>query len=256
MKRGEAKGVAKAGSASTHERFDNVLENIRHIAEEKGFVLNHEIDSLVGEDFSPEDIVVLYDRLSEEKIDFFDSPEKAKLKLEAKKRREEKDDQKAEEDVKAVIRYDDPVRMYLREMGKVPLLDREGEVEIAKRIEAGQIMIAKAVFSLDSPIRELQRLARAVEKGDMRLDEVVQVETGGLAPSYTGKKERAARFRPVKKIALLRKEIVELQKKLKLKKRDSMKKLAVLALSLFLTTGILGGFHHFLDLLARDSAPL
>jgi RNA polymerase primary sigma factor len=74
------------------------------------------------------------------------------------------------------------------------------------------------VFSLDSPIRELQRLARAVEKGDMRLDEVVQVETGGLAPSYTGKKERQARFRPVKKIAILRKEIVELQKKIKLKK--------------------------------------
>jgi hypothetical protein len=135
-----------------------------------------------------------------EKIDFFDTPEKAKLKLEAKKRRADKDDQKAEEDVKAVIRYDDPVRMYLREMGKVPLLDREGEVVIAKRIEAGQILIAKAVFSLDSPIRELQRLARVVEKGDMRLDEVVQIETGGLAPSVIGKKERQARFRPVKKM--------------------------------------------------------
>ncbi len=226
MKRVEGKGAAKAAKvapANTPGRFDDVLENIRLIAEDKGFVLNHEIDSLVGEDFSPEDIVVLYDRLSEEKIDFFDTPEKAKLKLEAKKRREEKDDQKAEEDVKAVIRYDDPVRMYLREMGKVPLLDREGEVEIAKRIEQGQILIAKAVFSLDSPIRELQRLARVVEKGDMRLDEVVQVESGGLAPSIIGKKERQARFRPVKKIAVLRKEIVELQKKAKLKKNNSKK---------------------------------
>jgi RNA polymerase primary sigma factor len=208
-----------ATPAAAPDRFEFILEDIRRIAEEKGFVLNHEIDGLVGEDFSPEDIVILYDKLSEEKIDFFDSPEKARLKIEARKRREEKEEEKkVEEDVKAVIRYDDPVRMYLREMGKVPLLDREGEVEIAKRIEAGQIMIAKAVFSLDSPIRELQRLARAVEKGDMRLDEVVQVETGGLAPSYTGKKERQARFRPVKKIATLRKEIVELQKKLKLKK--------------------------------------
>ncbi|HET6347444.1 MAG TPA: RNA polymerase sigma factor RpoD [Candidatus Krumholzibacteria bacterium] len=226
MKRGEGKRTAragKAGAANTVDRFDGVLENIRHIAEEKGFVLNHEIDALVGEDFSPADIVVLYDRLSEEKIDYFDTPEKAKLKIEAKKRREEKEDHKVEDDVKAVIRYDDPVRMYLREMGKVPLLDREGEVEIAKRIEAGQIMIAKAVFSLDSPIRELQRLARVVEKGDMRLDEVVQIETGGLAPSIIGKKERQARFRPVKKIAALRKEIVELQRKLKLKKNASKK---------------------------------
>jgi RNA polymerase primary sigma factor len=212
--------VAAASTPATPpDRFEFILEDIRRIAEEKGFVLNHEIDTLVGEDFSPEDIVILYDKLSEEKIDFFDSPEKARLKIEARKRREEKEEEKkVEEDVKAVIRYDDPVRMYLREMGKVPLLDREGEVEIAKRIEQGQIMIAKAVFSLDSPIRELQRLARAVEKGDMRLDEVVQVETGGLAPSYTGKKERQARFRPVKKIATIRKEIVELQKKIKLKK--------------------------------------
>ena len=159
MKRGEGKSAVKVAvktvGTGTPDRFEDVLENIRHIAEEKGFVLNHEIDALVGEDFSPEDIVVLYDRLSEEKIDYFDTPEKAKLKIEAKKRREEKDEQKVEDDVKAVIRYDDPVRMYLREMGKVPLLDREGEVEIAKRIEAGQIMIAKAVFSLDSSIREL-----------------------------------------------------------------------------------------------------
>jgi len=200
------------------EKLDDVVEDIRRVAEEKGFILNHEIDALVGSDFSPEDIVVLYDKLSEEKIDYFDSPEKARLKMEAKKRREEKEGAKTEDDVKAVIRYDDPVRMYLREMGKVPLLDRQGEVEIAKRIEQGQIKIAKAAFSLDSPICELQRLALAVENEEMRLDEVVQIETGGIHPHYSGKKERQARFRPIRRIAALRREIVEIQKKLKLKK--------------------------------------
>jgi RNA polymerase primary sigma factor len=203
------------------EKFDDVLEDIRRVAEDKGFILNHEIDTLVGSDFTPEDIVILYDKLSEEKIDYFDSPEKARLKMEAKKRREEKEGAKTEEDVKTVIRYDDPVRMYLREMGKVPLLDRQGEVEIAKRIEQGQIMIAKAVFSLDSPIRELQRLAQLVEAEEMRLDEVIQVETGGIHPHYSGKKERQACFRPIKQITKLRKEIVEFQKKLKLKKYQS-----------------------------------
>jgi len=212
------------------EKFDDVLEDIRRVAEDKGFILNHEIDALVGSDFSAEDIVVLYDKLSEEKIDYFDSPEKARLKMEAKKRREEKEETKAEEEVKAVIRYDDPVRMYLREMGKVPLLDRQGEVEIAKRIESGQFMIARAVFSLDSSIRELQRLAQLVENEEMRLDEVVQVETGGIHPHYSGKKERQARFRPIKRITKLRKEIVELQKKVKLKKYQA--KLATLERSL------------------------
>jgi pyruvate/oxaloacetate carboxyltransferase len=56
------------------EKFDDVLEDIRRVAEDKGFILNHEIDALVGSDFSAEDIVVLYDKLSEEKIDYFDSP--------------------------------------------------------------------------------------------------------------------------------------------------------------------------------------
>ena len=200
------------------ERLDDVIEDIRRVAEEKGFVLNHDIDALVGNDFSPDDIVILYDKLSEQKIDYFDSPEKARLKMEARKRREEKEETKPDDDVKAVIRYDDPVRMYLREMGKVPLLDRQGEVEIAKRIEQGQILIAKAVFSLDSPIRELKRLADCVEREEKRLDEVVQVEAGGIHPSYSTKKERSARFRPIRRITTIRKEIVDLQGQLRLKK--------------------------------------
>ncbi len=205
------------------EKFEDVLEDIRRVVEDKGYILNHEIDALIGNDFSAESIVQLYDRLSEEKIDYFDSPEKAKLKLEAKKKREEKEGTKSKEMLKAVIRYDDPVRMYLREMGKVPLLDRQGEVEIAKRIESGQLSIARSVFSLDSPIKELKTLAEKVEKGELRLEEVIQVETGGLHPHYTGKKEKQNRFRPVKKIAKLRKEIVELEKKLLLKKNASKK---------------------------------
>ncbi|UCH83013.1 MAG: hypothetical protein JSW50_11145, partial [Candidatus Latescibacterota bacterium] len=212
------------------DKFDDVLEDIRRVAEEKGYILNHEIDNLVGNNFTPEDIVTLYDRLSEEKIDFFDTREKALLKIEAKKRRVEKEETKNAEMLKTVIRYDDPVRMYLREMGKVPLLDREGEVELAKRIEEGQLMIARAVFSLDSPIRELRRLAELVEEGELRLDDVIQVETGGLHPNYTGKKERLLRFRPIRRITQLRKEIVALQKQAKLKK--NIKKLPSLQRSI------------------------
>ncbi|MCZ6766517.1 MAG: RNA polymerase sigma factor RpoD [bacterium] len=200
------------------DKFDDVVEEIRRVAEEKGYILNQEIEVLVGNDFSPDDIVLLYDRLSEEKIDYFDSQEKARLKIEAKKRREEKEGTKAEETLNTVIRYDDPVRMYLREMGKVPLLDRQGEVDLAKRIEKGQLTVARAMLSLDSPIRQLHEFAKKVNAEEMRLDQVIQVETGGLHPHYVGKKERAQRFRPIKKIAQYRKEIVELQKRANLKK--------------------------------------
>ena len=226
------------------DKFDDVLEDIRRVAEDKGYILNHEIDNLVGRDFSPEDIVALYDRLSEEKIDYFDTEEKALLKIEAKKRRAEKEETQKEELLKTTIRYDDPVRMYLREMGKVPLLDREGEVELAKRIEEGQLMVARAVFSLDGPIRELQNLAEKVEEAELRLDEVVQVETGGLHPHYTGKKERQNRFRPIRRIASLRKEIVKFQKQAKLKK--NAKKLPSLQRSIDLRQNKL--FNEYLKL--------
>ncbi len=226
------------------DKFEDVLEDIRRVADDKGFILNHEIDALVGNDFSPEDIVALYDRLSEEKIDFFDSPEKARLKIEAKKRREEKEEAKQEEMMKTVIRYDDPVRMYLREMGKVPLLDREGEVELAKRIEDGQLRVARAVFSMDGSIKELQRLSKLVEKEEMRLDDLVQVEAGALHPHYTGKKELQARFRPIRRIGQLRKEIVELQKKARLRKNAS--KLPKLQRSIDLRQGKL--FDEYLKL--------
>ena len=202
------------------EKFDDVIEDIRRVAGEKGYILNREIEALVGSDFSPEEIVVLYDRLSDEKIDYFDTADKARLKIEARKRREGKDEAKQEEDVRAVIRYDDPVRMYLREMGKVPLLDRQGEVEIAKRIEAGQITVARAVMSLDSPIRELERLAKLVENEEMRIDEVVQLDANSPPASFVSKKERQARFRPVRKIARYRREISGLQHDLSLKKNQ------------------------------------
>ncbi len=225
-------------------KFDDVLEDIRRVAEDKGYILNHEIDTLVGRDFTPEDIVALYDRLSEEKSDYFDTEEKALLKIEAKKRRAEKEESQKEELLKTVIRYDDPVRMSLREMGKVPLLDRAGEVELAKRIEEGHLMVARAVFSLDAPILELQRLAEKVEESELRLDEVVQVETGGLHPHYTGKKERQTRFRHIRRIAQLRKEIVTFQKQARLKK--NVKKLPSLQRSIDLRQGKL--FNEYLKL--------
>jgi len=199
-------------------KFDDVLQDIRRIAHDKGFVLNEEIENLVGDHLSADDIVALYDRLSEEKIDYFDTVEKARLKIEARKRRAAKEGSKPEEDVKAVIRYDDPVRMYLREMGKVPLLDRQGEVAIAKRIEQGQFRIARAILSLDSTFGELERLGRAVDAGEMRIDEALQVEAGSLPPGPAGRKQRLARFRPVRKMIRLRKEIVGLQYQLGLKK--------------------------------------
>jgi RNA polymerase primary sigma factor len=70
-------------------------------------------------------------------------------------------------------RTTDPVRMYMREMGSVELLTREGEIEIAKRIEDGLKHMIHAISSCPTTIEEILRLAEMVEKDEMRIDELV-----------------------------------------------------------------------------------
>jgi len=70
-------------------------------------------------------------------------------------------------------RTTDPVRMYMREMGSVELLTREGEIEIAKRIEEGLKHMIHAISSCPTTIEEILRLADLIERDEMRIDELV-----------------------------------------------------------------------------------
>ena len=78
-------------------------------------------------------------------------------------------------------RTTDPVRMYMREMGSVELLTREGEIEIAKRIEDGLKHMIQAISACPTTIAEMLELAGRVEREEMRVDEVVD----GLLDSGT-----------------------------------------------------------------------
>ncbi|VVM05329.1 RNA polymerase sigma factor RpoD [Methylacidimicrobium tartarophylax] len=69
---------------------------------------------------------------------------------------------------------DDPVRMYLRQMGQVPLLTREEEVEISKRIETAELMVQKCLHSFGFIAREYLHLARKLEQGRERFDRLIQ----------------------------------------------------------------------------------
>ncbi len=207
-------------------RIEEVLVEIRKLAGEKGYVLHEEIEGLVGTEFNPEDIIPLYDKLSEENIEFFDTDEKARLKIDAQVRREQKEAKKVDDMLTPGVRYDDPVRMYLREMGKVPLLDREGEIEIAKRIETGNGKIVHAIFSLSSTTDRLVEYVRLIESEEVRLEEVLQLETGGLHPHYSGKKDQKKYTSILKQIIKMRNETDDI--KAQLRKRISKKKEAEL----------------------------
>jgi RNA polymerase primary sigma factor len=74
--------------------------------------------------------------------------------------------------------YDDPVRMYLREMGRVPLLDREGEIRVAKKIETYQKMICQNVFKSGSTLREMYNFLHRYRERRVRLDQIFKVDIG------------------------------------------------------------------------------
>ena len=90
-------------------------------------------------------------------------------------------------------RTTDPVRMYMREMGSVDLLTREGEIEIAKRIEEGLRHMVQAISSCPLTIQQILDMAAQVEKDEMRIDELidgfVEVETEAAATEEAAETE-------------------------------------------------------------------
>ncbi|MFH0952432.1 MAG: RNA polymerase sigma factor RpoD [Patescibacteria group bacterium] len=121
------------------------------------------------------------------------------------------------DEVKRVRRYDDPVRMYLREMGKVPLLDKQGEVDIAMRIEAGLLDLVTAVFSINSTVEELVSLADQVKEGKLDLYDLIAPDSNFDRCKLDANNQRRL-LKPIRNIAKLHQEIVDLREQTKLKK--------------------------------------
>ncbi|MBP7669227.1 MAG: RNA polymerase sigma factor RpoD [Candidatus Eisenbacteria bacterium] len=106
------------------------------------------------------------------------------------------------------VRYDDPVRMYLREMGRVPLLDREGEVRIAMRIEAAEGKIKSTMFLLPWAVAELETTAEKLKEGKAKLEDLVQVDVGSWTADFSSKKERRQAIQTVLRILKRHKEYI------------------------------------------------
>jgi RNA polymerase primary sigma factor len=161
------------------EKFDQVNKLIS-LGKEKGYLLYDEVNDLLPSDVhSAEDLSDLLSMFDNEGIEVVDSPRaKAAEGIALDKTDDIKSDE-AGEDVEldltpgALDKTNDPVRMYLREMGTVPLLTREGEVEIAKRIERGQMKVFKALSRSPVVIQSLFALARLVKAGEKSIKEVV-----------------------------------------------------------------------------------
>src|SRR5687768_713940 len=136
--------------------------------------LNRELpDNVV----SPDDIEDVLQKLEGSNIPVADSDER--LLEQAAVTVPDDDDEAIDEDVEldlsagALEKTNDPVRLYLREMGVVPLLTREGEVAIAKRIERGQLKTQKSIARSPLAVKELLRIGEQLEAGQANIREIV-----------------------------------------------------------------------------------
>ncbi len=190
----------------------DVVKKLKETAVRQKYITIDQINEFLGEDATVEDMDKVHIMFGDMKIDVVDSPEEA-LKKRAKKEKEKAKRMEAQVASQSV-RYDDPIRMYLREMGKVPLLDREGEIRLARQIEDGQAKVEAAVFGCPSALRDLAGLAQKLDKGRIKIEDFVQVDVGAWGPMYTGRRERQRALRCIRKILKYHDQIEALEQKL------------------------------------------
>ncbi|HEX4764525.1 MAG TPA: RNA polymerase sigma factor RpoD [Usitatibacter sp.] len=158
------------------------LKNLIVLGKDRGYLTYAEINDHLPDDMTDaEQIEGVVTMLADMGIAVYDEAPDAEQLLMAEAPApiaEEDVIEEAEEALSTTIdaefgRTTDPVRMYMREMGSVELLTREGEIEIAKRIEDGLKHMIHAISSCPTTIEEILRLAELVEKDEMRIDELV-----------------------------------------------------------------------------------
>jgi RNA polymerase primary sigma factor len=155
---------------------DDVMERLLELGGDKKYLtfddLNRELpDNVV----SPDDIEDVLQKLEGSNIPVADSDERLLEQASAVAVDEEETDEDVELDLSAgaLEKTNDPVRLYLREMGVVPLLTREGEVAIAKRIERGQLKTQKAIARSPIAVKELLKIGEELEAGKTNIREIV-----------------------------------------------------------------------------------
>ena len=153
------------------DKFEEDVHGLIEVGKEKGFLTYGDVnDALPDEIASPDDLDDLITTIGTQGIDLLDAP---KFPGDKEFELEEGEDVELDLTPGTLEKTNDPVRMYLREMGTVPLLTREGEVEIAKRIERGQMRVLKAISRSPIVIREIAALGEDLKRGVRNVKEVV-----------------------------------------------------------------------------------
>ncbi|MBD3334165.1 MAG: RNA polymerase sigma factor RpoD [Candidatus Eisenbacteria bacterium] len=208
---------------------ESILQELKTLAVRQGYVTEPQVLEQIGSSLDVVEQIELMDRsysmLRELNISIYPSETEAQEHSRRARFLQQEREQKAEE-AQPAIRYDDPVRMYLREMGRVPLLDRAGEVRIAKRIEAAEHEIAAATFICATSVKDLCLFTERLREGKVRLEDVIQIDMGNWNADYGSKKEIRRATQGSNRIQKLYKEFSSIRSELG--KRISQKRRAQL----------------------------
>ncbi len=146
----------------------------------EGFITYDDLNKHLPEGLvSPDQVEKVINMLTEMGIDVLDKERAPNSEYSIRKDRLRKEDSALRADTTTlgtVIRIDDPVRMYLREMGTVELLTREGEIEIARRIEEGRMQVLEAICMCPATFREIMLLGDKAQEEDADLRYVLDVD--------------------------------------------------------------------------------
>ncbi len=203
------------------DKFEDDISNLIDSGKEKGYLTYGDVNDMLPDDMhNADDLDDLITTIGTQGIDLLDGP----------KFGGDKDfDQEEGEDVELDLtpgtleKTNDPVRMYLREMGTVPLLTREGEVEIAKRIERGQLRVLKSLSRSPVVIREIVALGEDLKRGVRNVKEVVTFDEEELTEDVVQARVKGTVKRideivaHLKKITLLEEKLETLNAKTKAK---------------------------------------
>jgi RNA polymerase primary sigma factor len=224
---------AMGGSVSLalEEKYDQVRQLIA-MGKERGYLLYDEVnDILPAEVHSSEEIDDLLSTFERYGIDVYEDLSTAKAALAAADGadgaevvvKEEVASEDGDLDLTpgTLEKTNDPVRMYLREMGTVPLLTREGEVAIAKRIERGQLLVLKTITRAPLILKELLQVGEDLRTGSRSIKEIVQFDDEELTEEKIEAKTKET-LKQIDKVAKL--YLVAMKQAQKLEKVPRSKK--------------------------------
>ncbi len=194
---------------SIEEKYDEVRQLIS-IGKEKGYLLYDEVNELLPSDLtSADELDDLFSTFGSAGIEVVDSEQKYREDKLLDRTGEGAEELELDLTPGSLDKTNDPVRMYLREMGTVPLLTREGEVEIAKRIERGKLAVIKSISRTPTVAKKIIEMGDQLRNGQRTIRELVIFQDEEITDERITSRVQEV----LKQIDAVRKARVEVQKR-------------------------------------------